>query len=170
MELEAVDVIDRKIIDQLRLDGRRSFGQIARYVGLSEGSVRQRYHRLLSLGVVQVVGMPNSPKMGYVEAHLSIRVRGATVETVARALAALPEVKYVAACIGSYDLSADVRCDDQAQMNAFLTDTVRSITGVDHLETAAVLEVIKDEYVWSGFREPIGRPTRPHPATGALPR
>ncbi|QJU55347.1 Lrp/AsnC family transcriptional regulator [Herbiconiux sp. KACC 21604] len=170
MELEAVDVIDRKIIDQLRLDGRRSFGQIARYVGLSEGSVRQRYHRLLSLGVVQVVGMPNSPKMGYVEAHLSIRVRGATVETVARALAALPEVKYVGACIGSYDLSADVRCDDQAQMNAFLTDTVRSITGVDHLETAAVLEVIKDEYVWSGFREPIGRPTRPHPATGALPR
>ena len=89
---------------------------------------------------------------------------------MARALAALPEVKYVGACIGSYDLSADVRCDDQAQMNAFLTDTVRSITGVDHLETAAVLEVIKDEYVWSGFREPIGRPTRPHPATGAVSR
>ncbi|WP_216851392.1 Lrp/AsnC family transcriptional regulator [Herbiconiux sp. VKM Ac-2851] len=166
MELEAIDVIDRKIIDQLRLDGRRSFGQIARYVGLTEGSVRQRYNRLLALGVVQVVGMPNSPRMGYVEAHLSIRVRGATVESVAKALAALPQVKYVGACIGSFDLSADVRCADQAEMNRLLTDTVRSILGIDVLETAAVLEVIKDEYVWSGFREPVGRPTRPHPATG----
>jgi len=170
VELEAIDVIDRKIIDQLRLDGRRSFGQIARYVGLSEGSVRQRYHRLLSLGVVQVVGMPNSPRLGYVEARLSIRVRGATVETVARALASLAEVRFVGACIGSFDLSVDVRCDDQTQMNAFLTDTVRTITGIDVLETATVLEVIKDEYLWSGFREPIGRPTRPHPAAGAIAR
>lgn len=170
MELEAIDVIDRKIIDQLRLDGRRSFGQIARYVGLSEGSVRQRYHRLLSLGVVQVVGMPNSPRLGYVEARLSIRVRGATVETVARALASLTEVRFVGACIGSFDLSVDVRCDDQVQMNTFLTDTVRTITGIDVLETATVLEVIKDEYLWSGFREPIGRPTRPHPAAGTITR
>ncbi|WP_291048632.1 Lrp/AsnC family transcriptional regulator [Herbiconiux sp.] len=167
MELEAIDVIDRKIIDQLRLDGRRSFGQIARYVGLSEGSVRQRYHRLLALGVVQVVGMPNSPRLGWVEARLSIRVRGATVESVARALADLPEVRFVGACIGSFDLSVDVRCDDQEQMNAFLIDRVRTVLGIDALETDTVLEIVKDEYLWSGFRDPVGRPTRPHPSAGS---
>jgi Lrp/AsnC family transcriptional regulator for asnA, asnC and gidA len=166
VELEAVDVIDRKIIDQLRIDGRRSFGQIARYVGLSEGSVRQRYNRLLALGVVQVVGMPNTPKLGYTGVHLSIRVRGATVESVARALAAMPEVQYVGACIGSFDLTVDVRCDGPDELTAFLGDRVRSITGIDALETATVLEIIKDEYVWSGFREPTGRPTRPHPSAG----
>lgn len=169
MQLEAIDVIDRKIIDQLRLDGRRSFGQIARYVGLSEASVRARYRRLLALGVVQVIGMPNSPLLGYVEVRLSIRVRKATVDAVARALAALTPVKYVGACIGAFDLIVDVRCETQEELRDFLTDTVRTVPGVYVLETTHILEVVKDEYLWSGFREPVGRLTRPHPAAGARP-
>lgn len=169
MELEAIDVIDRKIIDQLRLDGRRSFGQIARYVGLSEARVRQRYKRLLDLGVVQVIGMPNSPLLGYVEVRLSIRVRSSTVESVAQALSALAPVKYVGACIGAFDLIADVRCETQEELTTFLTDTVRVIPGVYVLETTNILEVIKDEYLWSGFRDPVGRFARPHPAAGSIP-
>ena len=163
MELEAVDVIDRKIIDQLRIDGRRSFGEIGRYVGLSEASVRGRYKRLLSLGVVQVVGMPNSLKLGGLESHLSIRVRGATVESVALAVAEFPEVKLVGACIGSFDLWVDVRCDSAKHLSEFLTETLRRVHGIDAVETAAVMEILKDEYVWSGFREPPNRATRPHP-------
>ncbi|TPW78506.1 Lrp/AsnC family transcriptional regulator [Schumannella sp. 10F1B-5-1] len=167
MELDAIDVIDRKIIDQLRLDGRRSFGEIGRYVGLTEGSVRARYKRLLSLGVVQVVGMPNSTRMGWVEAHLSIRVRGATAESVARTLSGFAEVKYVGTCIGSFDLIADVRCETSDDLGRFLTETVRRVQGIEAIETATVMEVLKDEYVWAGFREPINRLTRPHPAAGA---
>jgi len=165
MELDAIDVIDRKIIDQLRIDGRRSFGEIGRYVGLSEGSVRARYKRLLSLGVVQVVGMPNPTKMGWVEAHLSIRVRGATADSVARALAAFPEVKYVGTCIGSFDLIADVRFETSEELGRFLTETVRRVQGIDAIETATVMEMLKDEYVWAGFRDPVNRPTRPHPGS-----
>ncbi|GAA3617772.1 Lrp/AsnC family transcriptional regulator [Kineosporia mesophila] len=167
MEIEAVDVIDRKIIDQLRIDGRRSFGEIGRYVGLSEGSVRARYKRLLSLGIVQVVGMPNATKMGFLEAHLSIRVRGATLASVATALSEMPEVKYVGACIGSFDLIVDVRFTDNAHLSTFLSEKVRRVQGVETVETATVLEVIKDDYLWAGFREPVNRPTRPHPTSGA---
>jgi len=169
VELEAVDVIDRKIIDQLRIDGRRSFGEIGRYVGLSEASVRGRYKRLLGLGVVQVVGMPNSLKLGSLESHLSLRVRGATVESVALAVAEFPEVKFVGACIGSFDLMIDVRCDDAKHLSEFLTETLRRVHGIDAVETAAVMEILKDEYVWAGFREPSNRATRPHPAVGMAP-
>ncbi len=45
--------------------------------------------------------MPNAPKMGYLEAHLSIRVRGATLASVATALSEMPEVKYVARASGA---------------------------------------------------------------------
>ena len=169
MQLEAIDVIDRKIIDQLRVDGRRSFGQIARYVGLSEASVRQRYHRLLDLGVVQVIGMPNSPRIGLVEARLSVRVRGERIDTVARALAEFPIVRFVGACIGTWDLTVDVRCDTQEQLTDFLTESIRAVPGVAEFVTANVLEVVKDEYLWSGFREPMGRLTRPHPSAGSRP-
>jgi Lrp/AsnC family transcriptional regulator, regulator for asnA, asnC and gidA len=163
MALDPVDVHDRKIIDQLRIDGRRSFGEIGRYVGLSEGSVRQRYRRLLELGVVQVVGMPNGVELGYLEAHLSVRVRGVAVDSVARALAALPEVTFVGTSIGGFDLSVDVRFDDRERLNDFLTTTIRRLHGVESVETSTILEVVKDEYMWSGFREAVDRPTRPYP-------
>ncbi|MEV6347466.1 Lrp/AsnC family transcriptional regulator [Actinoplanes sp. NPDC051851] len=167
MELEAVDVIDRKIIDQLRIDGRRSFGEIGRYVGLSEGSVRSRYKRLLSLGIVQVVGMPNATRMGFLEAHLSIRVRGATLASVATALAEMPEVKLVGACIGSFDLIADVQFRTHAELSAFLSEKVRRIPGIETIETATTLDVVKDTYLWAGFRDPVSRPTRPYPPSGS---
>ncbi|HEY1106198.1 MAG TPA: AsnC family protein, partial [Agromyces sp.] len=42
-----LDDVDREIIDQLRVDGRRSFAEIGRRIGFSEPTVRQRYNRLV---------------------------------------------------------------------------------------------------------------------------
>ena len=170
MSFQAVDDFDRKIIDQLRIDGRRSFGEIGRYVGLSEASVRQRYNRLLDLGIVQVVAMSDAPKLGEVEAHVSVRVRGVTVESVARQLASHPEVKLVGATLGAFDLIVDVRCDDVAHLSTFVHDTARRIRGIESLETSTVLEILKDTYLWEGFREPVTRyvPTPPAARTGSI--
>lgn len=168
MGLEAIDVIDRKIIDQLRVDGRRSLSEIGRYVGLSEASVRNRYKRLLALGVVQVVGMPNSQRLGQTEVHVFLQVRGTDLETVAATLSAFDEVKFVAACVGRFDLSVDVRCSTAAEMATFLSQTLRRVPGVERVEVETVLEVVKDEYVWAGFRDPVRRGTRPHPSTGQV--
>ena len=154
MRTEQVDAHDRDIIDQLRIDGRKSFGEIGRAIGLSEASVRQRYNRLLSLGIVQVVGMSDAPRLGEVEAHLSLRIRGVTVESVAHRLAVHPEVQFVGACLGSFELSVDLRCHDIQHLSKFVHETVRQIPGIEHLETSTILEVLKDTDLWEGFREP----------------
>lgn len=152
MKNHRVDAYDRKVIDQLRIDGRRSFSEVGRAVGLSEASVRQRYNRLLTLGVLQVVGMSDATKMGEVEAHLSLRVRGVTLESVARQLAAYREVKFVGTSVGTFDLSVDLRCENIHHLSDFVHDKVRRIRGIAHLETTTVLEIIKDTYLWAGFR------------------
>lgn len=148
-----IDSIDRKIIDQLRIDGRRSFAVIGRNVGLSEPSVRARYRRLSEAGIVQVVGMPDAPKLGDIEVHIAISVRGVTVAAVAKQLAAVPEIKFVASAVGAHDLIADLRCDDVVHLSAILNERVRRINGVQNVETLTVLEVMKDTYLWAGFRE-----------------
>lgn len=163
MELEAVDVIDRKIVDQLRIDGRRSFGAISRYVGLTEASVRARYQRLKKLGVVQVVGMTDSVRAGEASAHVGLNIRGSSVESVARILAQHPEIKFIGASIGTFDLSLDIRCPTHEALGSFIGDTLRSIPGIDSIESATVLEVLKDSYLWAGFREQPGKYERPHP-------
>ncbi|MEO3974340.1 Lrp/AsnC family transcriptional regulator [Streptomyces sp. CAU 1734] len=153
-----IDDLDRQIIDQLRVDGRRSFAEIGRTVGLSEASVRARYQRLQRKGVLQVVGMTDAVRMGEMEVHLAVRVDHIPVSLVARELSRMPEVRYVASCVGPYELIADVRCRDLAHLAELLTERVRRVNGVAHAEALTVLEVLKDSYLWAGFREVPVRP------------
>jgi hypothetical protein len=48
-----MDQIDGQIIDLLRENGRRSNVEMARVLGISEGTVRKRIERLLSSGVLE---------------------------------------------------------------------------------------------------------------------
>lgn len=153
-----IDALDRQIIDQLRVDGRRSFAEIGRAVGLSEASVRARYQQLQRKGVLQVVGMTDAVRMGEMEVHLAVRVHRVPVALVARELARMPEMRYVASCVGPYDLIADMRCRDLQHLAELLTERVRRINGVSYAEALTVLEVIKDSYFWAGFREIPVRP------------
>lgn len=152
MDPMAADDLDRRIIDQLRIDGRRSFGEIGRYVGLSEAAVRTRYNRLRKLGIVQVVGMSDALKLGELTAHVAIEVRGVKLEIVAAQLSNFAEVKFVGAALGAYDLMLDLRCQDNAHLSTFLHETLRRVRGIERLETLTVLEVVTDSYLWAGFR------------------
>ena len=148
---EVLDVIDRKIVDQLRTDGRRPLAQIGRFVGLSEAGVRARYNRLVSLGVVRVVGITSPLDQGEISAHVTIRVRKVSVDQVAQALIPFPEVIYVSACLGSGDIIVELRCADPHALGAFLSEKLRSIPGIASVSTATLTEIVKDSYVWGGF-------------------
>jgi Lrp/AsnC family transcriptional regulator, regulator for asnA, asnC and gidA len=51
------DVVSRLIIEQLQQDGRRSYAAIAKAVGLSEPTVRQRVQRLIESDAIQIVAV-----------------------------------------------------------------------------------------------------------------
>lgn len=42
----SLDAISKQIVEQLQLDGRKSYAEIAKVVGLSEAAVRQRVQKL----------------------------------------------------------------------------------------------------------------------------
>ena len=49
-----LDPTSKQIIELLQHDGRRSYADIARSVGLSEGAARQRVSRLIDSGAMPV--------------------------------------------------------------------------------------------------------------------
>src|SRR5918998_6231409 len=59
-----LDDVGKAIVEQLQLDGRRSYATIARAVGLSEAAVRQRVGRLQEAGVIQIVAVAQPPQLG----------------------------------------------------------------------------------------------------------
>lgn len=57
-----MDELDQEIIRLLQLDGRASNAEIARAVGVSEGTVRRRLRQLIRDELLRVMAVPNLEK------------------------------------------------------------------------------------------------------------
>ena len=143
-----LDEENRAIIEALQRDGRQPYGAIAQAVGLSEAAVRRRVQRLREAGVMQIVAVTDPLQLGFTrQAMIGLTVEG-DVRVVADKLSALPEVDYVVMCAGSFDLLAEVVCEDDERLLQVLNDSVRSIPGVRATETFLYLKLAKQTYTW----------------------
>jgi Lrp/AsnC family transcriptional regulator for asnA, asnC and gidA len=143
-----LDAANRAIIEALQRDGRQPYGAIALSVGLSEAAVRRRVQRLREAGIMQIVAVTDPLQLGFArQAMIGITVEG-DVRVVADKLSSLPEVDYVVMCAGSFDLLAELVCEDDERLLQVLNDSVRSIPGVRATETFLYLKLAKQTYTW----------------------
>jgi Lrp/AsnC family transcriptional regulator for asnA, asnC and gidA len=143
-----LDEISKGIVEQLQQDGRRSYAAIAKAVGLSEAAVRQRVQRLLESGVMQIVAVTDPTTLGFLRwAMVGLRVDG-DLSAVADKLAAIPEVDYVVITAGSFDILAEVVCEDDAHLLRLLNDEIRALPQVRATETFVYLRLAKQTYTW----------------------
>lgn len=149
MRGNGLDSIDARIITHLQEDGRRPYTTIAKDLGISEASVRQRVSRLLKRKVIQIVAASSPLDLGLLSAQIDIRVAGDKLQEVANAIAALPEVDFVGICAGRFDLTVGVVCRDREALYDLLVHRIRPIPGIVEAELMLMLKVLKDNYQWS---------------------
>jgi Lrp/AsnC family transcriptional regulator for asnA, asnC and gidA len=143
-----LDDVSKAIIEQLQTDGRRSYAEIGKAVGLSEAAVRQRVQKLQDAGVMQVVAVTDPMQLGfYRQAMIGIRVTGDTTR-VARLLGEIPAVDYVVLTAGSFDILAEVVCENDDELIELLNHRIRGIEGVQSTETFLYLRLHKQFYNW----------------------
>jgi Lrp/AsnC family transcriptional regulator for asnA, asnC and gidA len=143
-----LDDVSKAIIEQLQEDGRQSYATIAKRVGLSEAAVRQRVQRLLDQEVMQIVAVTDPLQVGFRrQAMIGIRVDG-DLTSVADKLSGMAEVSYVVTTAGSFDLLAEVVCEDDEQLLELLTHQIRTLPGVQTTETFVYLKLNKQHYNW----------------------
>jgi Lrp/AsnC family transcriptional regulator for asnA, asnC and gidA len=146
--MDALDSVGRLIVEHLQADGRMSYAALAKEVGLSEAAVRQRVAKLTSSGALQIVAVTDPLQMGFTRAAMiGIGTEG-DMESVADALAALPEVSYVVVTAGSFDILIEVVCEDDAHLLELLNGRIRSIPGVRSTESFVYLKLHKQSYTW----------------------
>ena len=143
-----LDAPNRAIIEALQRDGRQPYGGIAEAVGLSEAAVRRRVQRLRESGIMQIVAVTDPLQLGFTrQAMVGISVEG-DARKVAEKLSGMHEVDYVVMCAGSFDLLAEIVCEDDEHLLHVLNDSVRSIPGVRSTETFLYLKLAKQTYTW----------------------
>jgi Lrp/AsnC family transcriptional regulator for asnA, asnC and gidA len=144
-----LDDLDKAIIKALQLDGRRPYAQIGRELKVPEATVRQRAERLISRGVVQVVGVTDPLAMGFGQpAFIGLHVEAARLEEVADAVASLDEVTYVVVTAGRFDMICEVVCEDNEHLLRVLSDQLATIEGIRSTETMVELRFVKESYRW----------------------
>jgi Lrp/AsnC family transcriptional regulator for asnA, asnC and gidA len=148
-----LDPVDRGIVEALQAEGRRPFTRIARDLGISEAAVRQRVARLEAAGIIQVVAVTDPFVLGYqTMAMLGVSVDPAARTRVAEALRQLPEVSYLVLTAGSFDLLAEVVCEDNEHLLRFLSESLAGVEGIRAAETFVYLRLLKEAYTWSVAR------------------
>lgn len=143
-----LDDVSKQIIEHLQEDGRRSYAEIGRSVGLSEAAVRQRVQRLTDAGFMQIVAVTDPLQVGFSrQAMIGLTVHG-DLAPVGDALADLAEVSYVVTTAGSFDLLAEVVCENDDHLLSLITGTIRALPGVRSTETFVYLKLNKQHYNW----------------------
>ena len=138
-----IDDVSKAIIEQLQVDGRKSYAEIGKAVGLSEAAVRQRVQKLTESGVMQIVAVTDPMQLGfYRQAMIGVRVTGDTL-VIADKLAAMPAVDYVVLTAGTYDILAEVVCENDLDLITMLNSEIRTLEGVLSTETFVYLKLHK---------------------------
>lgn len=144
-----LDELDHQILEFLQVDGRASFREIARSLGVSEGTIRGRSNRMQADGVVTFAAITDPFKVGYqTMAFCLIKVRAGAQQEAIDALAETPEVIYISSCIGRADLYIQVISTDHQHLWRLLTETISAMGGIESVETFEEIKLHKVSYVY----------------------
>ena len=139
-----LDELDVRLIALLQADGRASNIELAKKVGVSEGTIRRRFRNLINDQVIRVVAIPDPAKLGRGTAALvGLKVDPAQVDAAATRLAEISDVQYVAVTTGAYDIFLWVALASPEELSSFLRLQVGSIEGVRRTETFVNLSIRK---------------------------
>ncbi|MEM7333703.1 MAG: Lrp/AsnC ligand binding domain-containing protein [Chloroflexota bacterium] len=139
-----IDQIDYAIIQALQQDSRKPYTEIAKNLSIAESTVRNRVSRLLADNTLRLGATFDFIKLGFnASAFMSIRVQADQFDEVAEALKTIPEVSYLLAVTGEFDLMAELTCRDHEH----LMDTIKKIRGISAIintATQTILHVYKE--------------------------
>ena len=136
-----MDAVDRKLLDALRTNGRATFAELARVVGLSAPAVHERVGKLEAAGVITGYHAAVAPEsLGYSMSALIGLFLGdqSDPDAIAPALSNVPEVEDCWFVAGEESYVVKVRVADVGELERMI-GTLNAIKGVSRTRTTVVL-------------------------------
>ncbi|MCL0058199.1 Lrp/AsnC family transcriptional regulator [Dehalococcoidia bacterium] len=144
-----IDELDRKLIQELQRSGRQSYVDLARMLGVVEGTVRKRVKDLQNRKIIKIVAVPNPRELGYsFISIMGLQVRMADLRKVADDLAQKPNVCYLAFVTGRYNLMAIIMTRSSEELSHFIETEISAIPSILRTETFVNLDIIKGGAPW----------------------
>jgi DNA-binding Lrp family transcriptional regulator len=145
-----LDHVDQRIVAALAVNGRATWGQVGRCVGVSETTASRRAQRLFDTGLLRIVGVPDPLACGFGQPVLvHLRCAPGAVRRVASQLSERADARFVAILAGPSDLVVELIATDRQHLTRILVDEVQPIEGVTETSTETVQRTFKMSFDWN---------------------
>jgi Lrp/AsnC family transcriptional regulator, leucine-responsive regulatory protein len=147
-----VDAVDRTLIEALRANGRATYAELARLVGLSGPTVTDRINRLEQAGVItgyRAVVSPSSVGLGVTALIGVLLSDAADLDDVGRRLRDVPEIEDCWFVAGEESYLLKVRAADPHGLEKII-GRLNRIRGVARTRTTVALST-----KWEGRQPPL---------------
>ncbi|RYB92263.1 Lrp/AsnC family transcriptional regulator [Nocardioides glacieisoli] len=150
----SLDALDIDIIRVLQGDGRASSVDIARTLDEPVATVRRKVGELVSSGVVRIRAVTHPSVLGLRSMCLvSIRVKsGVSVSRFAESLLQVPEIDYVATCMGRFQVLVEVLAPSPGVMAEVVETKLHMAPEVESLEVSPYFHL---HYLQPDFTRPV---------------
>ncbi|MFI2812715.1 MULTISPECIES: Lrp/AsnC ligand binding domain-containing protein [Microbulbifer] len=144
-----LSTIDRNILRVLQKNGRTSYAELARQVGLTATPCVERVKRLESDGVIQGYTTLINPEfldaalVVFVQIRLNRSAQDA-FEEFRNAVAELPEVQECYLVSGNFDYLIKARVADMSAYRRFYGETLLTLPEVQECTSYVVMEEVKE--------------------------
>ncbi|WP_099361840.1 Lrp/AsnC family transcriptional regulator [Fredinandcohnia onubensis] len=140
-----LDETDKRILELLTINGRMSYVDIGKELGLSRVSIRERVNQLIEKGVIEKFSVViNSEKVGKgVSAFFEVDCEPSSLVRVAETLANNPSVASCYQMTGPSTLHMHVLVEDFAKLEKFINEELYSLDGITRVESHILLRRFK---------------------------
>jgi len=139
-----MDVIDLKILEELKENSRVSFNDISQRVGKTEATVRRRVKKLEEEGIIKrytiEYAINSKPKT---RATVKIEPDFKEIKTIMKELNEIEEITDIWRLSGDCGLLVKVEIPSIEQFNPLIEEKISQIKGVKIMETCFITDVIK---------------------------
>lgn len=144
-----LDKTERQMILLLQRDGRMSFVDMAKEIGVTEGTIRRKFSRLVEEDIIHIAAIADPFKVGFeTPAFIGINVETARIEDVVQKISQLPRVRYVAAATGEYDIIVEGYFASNQELSQFIIEDLGKIEGIKDSTTSLLLKIYKQSFTW----------------------
>lgn len=146
MDTVKIDDIDKQILHLLNEDGRMSYREISRKIGVSVGTVHNRVEKLMKTGVIKkFVPVIDHSKLGYkLTAIIGVRIKGGVLRNWEERTAYHKNVLAIYDVTGEFDAILIGKFKDTSELDKFIKGLL-SENDVQRTYTQTVLNIVKED-------------------------
>lgn len=143
-----IDEIDSKIVRLLQRNGRLRNTEIAKAVGISESTVRNRLNRLIHEEFITITAIGNPDKLGFgVIGNFAITIDPKKTDHVIGELNQIKALWYITHTVGASDFFVEFSVKSLKDLDQLLVK-IQRIDGIIQVNTSLLRKCIRPSYGW----------------------